>query len=407
MADVTEYKCPNCGAPMYYDINMERVTCSFCSNTYDKEYIVSHFDEVTEEKLSDFDWVERAKYVWEPYEVDELEEFRCSSCGGKIITKAFYATAKCPFCKHYVIISSDFDGDIRPDKVIPFKVPSKTFLDKYSEYISEFESVPREFRSKDVQKKIVGCYIPVWRYSCTYKPDESFDISVKHYPILANDADICEEVFYSLLPYEFSDAEDFSESYIAGFSASRYIIGAENAMKSTDYALQSIYNEESGVKAFSNKIEDKKLLDTGRKMDRLLRIDMNRYIHNRKLSYYLVPVWLLNINYNNEKFTYAMNGQTGKLRVDNVPKKNKAVTLSLLIFPLLQALLFACAYLSLQRTGMRAIVLILFFAFFMSLFNYYLAKSIRKKLSKKMVYFKSVRYEEQKVWSIKDFMIRH
>ncbi|WP_295075341.1 hypothetical protein [Ruminococcus sp.] len=407
MSDLNEYKCPACGAPIHYDITKESMTCHFCNSTFDLEYIKSHIIIPVDEKLSDFDWVERSRYVWEPYEPDGLEEFTCPSCGGTIVTKAFYATAKCPFCRNYVIISSDLDGDIRPDKVIPFKVPSNVFLEKYTEYISEFKNVPREFRSKDVQKKIVGCFIPVWRYSCTYRPEEQFDISVNHYPILANDADICEEVFYSLLPFEYSDSEDFSESYIAGFSASRYIIGAENAMKSTDSVLQAIYNEESGVKAISNKTEAEKPLDTGRKMDRLLKVGLNKYIQNRKLSYYLVPVWLLDITYNGEKFTYAMNGQTGKMRVDNVPKKSKAAVWTWLIYPLLQALLIACAYLAVKRMGMGVIILILVLAFFISVFNYYFTKSMRKKLSEKRVYFKSGRFEEQKVWSINDFMIRH
>ena len=43
------------------------------------------------------------------YEQEKLEEFECSSCGGKIVTKSFYASARCPYCKHYVIIPSDLD----------------------------------------------------------------------------------------------------------------------------------------------------------------------------------------------------------------------------------------------------------------------------------------------------------
>lgn len=118
MSEVKEYKCPACGAPLYYDINRKSMSCHYCNNVFDLAYILCHFDDVTSEKQLDFDWVERTKYVFEPYEIEKLEGFECPSCGGKIVTKASAATAKCPFCQHDVVISSDFSGDIRPDKVM-------------------------------------------------------------------------------------------------------------------------------------------------------------------------------------------------------------------------------------------------------------------------------------------------
>ena len=108
VADVREYKCPSCGAPMHFDIDKQRMVCTFCTNGFNLEYIRSHFNEVTDEKLSDFDWVDRTKYVWEPDMLEELTEYTCSSCGGSIITKNTSASARCPFCSHEVIISSNY-----------------------------------------------------------------------------------------------------------------------------------------------------------------------------------------------------------------------------------------------------------------------------------------------------------
>jgi hypothetical protein len=47
--------------------------------------------------------------------------------------------------------------------------------------------------------------------------------------------------------------------------------------------------------------------------------DVKKILHNRELTYYLVPVWLLNITYQKTNYTIAMNGQTSKMRVDNLP----------------------------------------------------------------------------------------
>lgn len=39
----------------------------------------------------------------------------------------------------------------------------------------------------------------------------------------------------------------------------------------------------------------------------------NILLHNGKAKYALYPVWLLNTTWKGQKYTFAMNGQTGKL----------------------------------------------------------------------------------------------
>ena len=36
------------------------------------------------------------------------------------------------------------------------------------------------------------------------------------------------------------------------------------------------------------------------------------------VNYGMLPIWLLNVDYNNEKYTYAINGETGKV-VGKIP----------------------------------------------------------------------------------------
>ena len=296
---------------MYYDIKKKKLSCRFCQNTYDQDYIISHFDEETNGKLLDFDWVKRSKAVWEPYVSDKIEEFECPSCGGKIITRSSTATAKCPFCTHDLIISSDLQGDIRPDKVIPFRITKKEFADKYTHYISGVKNVPKVFRDKAVLDNITGCYIPVWGYSCTCEStiDSEFcsSITVKDYPILANDKNMGWQVFHSMWPFNFSEADDFNESYPTGFYASRYTIGAENAMRDADYRIKET------CPAKAKKDADNKPVD-------MQEAEIKKTIHNRELTYFLVPVWLLNVKYDKENYTIAMNGQTGKMCTDNLPE---------------------------------------------------------------------------------------
>lgn len=310
MADVTVYKCPSCGAPLHFDINEQRMVCGSCSNSYDLEYIRSNFNEVTDEKPADFNWIERTKYVWEPDMLEQLAEFSCSSCGGNIITKNTSASARCPFCNHEVVISSNFSGDIRPDKVIPFRKNAEEFAEKYREKIASAGFAPKEFRDPAVTDNIVGCYIPIWLYSCSCGckvNNYSAKYKVTDYPILGTD--IKKEAFYSVAPFLYDKAEDFTESCLTGFYASRYTIGAEHVLDIVEKEVRHACSSRASILAGGDYIPDSQNAETS--------------LSNLKLMYYLVPVWFLNVTYKGEDYTFAMNGQTGEFASPKVPFNSK------------------------------------------------------------------------------------
>ena len=57
----------------------------------------------------------------------------------------------------------------------------------------------------------------------------------------------------------------------------------------------------------------------------------NLVVKNNNTDYILLPVWMVNIDYKNKKYTFAMNGQTGEI-VGNIPiDKKKAVIMYLII----------------------------------------------------------------------------
>ena len=63
---------------------------------------------------------------------------------------------------------------------------------------------------------------------------------------------------------------------------------------------------------------------------RIINKDVNDVIS--KFYYVLLPVYMVNIKYKDNYYTFAMNGQTGKF-VGNIPlDKNKVVIYSILSF---------------------------------------------------------------------------
>lgn len=376
MADVKEYKCPSCGAPMRFDINRQRMVCIFCSNGFSLEYIRSHFNEVTDEKQSDFDWIDRTKYVWEPDMLEDLVEYTCSSCGGNIITKNTSASARCPFCNHELIISSNFSGDLRPDRVIPFRVGAEEFAEKYIQNIARY--APKAFRVSSVTDNIVGCYIPIWLYSCVcdtygdHSNKRSFEIS--DFPVLGTD--VKKDVFYSAAPFWYNHSVKFTESCLAGFYASRYSIGAEHAMELADEEIKRRFGIQrvgalNGVGHFPDSSN----------------VNAHITIRNQKLTYYLVPIWFMNVKYKRKEYTFAMNGQTGKLAAPDVPFSYKGKLVYGLIFAFFELLIFMLWYaiFKIDAPFSDALVFAIIFTMICTFLPYMVTEGIWSKISYKYI----------------------
>ena len=299
MSDVTEYKCPTCGAPLKYNIDTQKMVCTFCANAYDLDYVRSHLDEVTDIKSENSDWTERTQNRKDTVK-QQLVEYSCPSCGGSIVTFSNRTKAKCPFCEHDIVISTNFKGDIRPDKIIPFSQTFKNFADAYWGYIANSKYIPKKFKDRNFAKKVVGRYIPIWLYSCSCSTTEqspsTAEFILEDYPIPGANFD--HDIFYEIEPFRYNEAVDFTESCLMGFYASRYTIGAEKAMNNADREMQEYVSMH-----FSSSAQD---CDTKFEGEQYLTIN------DKKLTYYLVPVWMMKVKYKNKEYTFAMNGQTGE-----------------------------------------------------------------------------------------------
>ena len=103
----------------------------------------------------------------------------------------------------------------------------------------------------------------------------------------------------SIEPFDISEAVDFKTAYLAGYLADKYDISAED---SENQANQRIRNSAETA-----------LASTVRGYDSIVLESMNMSLNNHTVKYCLLPVYILNTTYKNEKYTFAMNGQTGKM----------------------------------------------------------------------------------------------
>ena len=109
-----------------------------------------------------------------------------------------------------------------------------------------------------------------------------------------------EDVFMeSIEPFDYSQMVPFETSYLTGYLADKYDVPSENGQERIRQRVnQSVEdNLQSSLLGFAT------VVPTNRQLQ----------IQNSKAKYVLLPVWMLNTKYNGKIYTFAMNGQTGKM----------------------------------------------------------------------------------------------
>ena len=138
-----------------------------------------------------------------------------------------------------------------------------------------------------------------------------------------------DDLMDSLEPFNYDGLVEYNHAYLSGFLAEKYDVDEKEAV------------ERANKRAMNTAI------DTTKKSvnDINARVSKNELnIKKLKNDYILLPVWMVNIKYQDKNYTFAMNGQTGKM-VGNIPlSMKKTVIYSILIFSIIEIVAFIMLY---------------------------------------------------------------
>ncbi len=319
MADhsVLAYTCPECGGSMVFNPKEGKMQCEYCDSLFTKEEVEKHFA-AKEQKLVD----KEAGKEWGEEE-ETMRGYNCSSCGADLIADQNTAVIRCPYCGNQTIAPTQFSGALRPDFVVPFAFDKKQAIEKYKGYYDKRFLLPKDFTVSSKIEEIQGVYVPFWLFSGTadasgkyeaydsktegnyeirdyYDSERAGKIGFKHVPADAS-VRMADDLMDSIEPYNFEALEEFTTAYLPGFLAEKFDVNEEDDKKRAEKRIAESVKE--------------KLHNT---------IDHNGYnvknenvdIHINETHYALLPVWMLTTNWNGKKWTFAMNGQTGKFTGD-------------------------------------------------------------------------------------------
>ncbi len=329
MAQLLDYKCPHCDAKIEFDAGTQRMKCPFCDSEFDVASLLQKDEVLKTQQPDDFNWSKDES----EFSADEdagMSVFTCNSCGGEIIGDETTAATSCPFCGNPVVMSGRLSGYLKPDFVIPFKLDKKAAKQKLKDYVSTKRFAPSSFKSENKLEEIKGLYVPFWlfdsdisagiQYKATkvrtwsdrkyeYTETSYFDVyragdmSFANIPVDGS-SKMPDELMESIEPFDFSQAVDFQTAYLAGYLADKYDVSME---QSTERANQRV----------KTSAEDT-LKGTVTGYSTVTPESSSIQLKNGVAKYALYPVWLLNTTYKGEKYTFAMNGQSGKF-VGNLP----------------------------------------------------------------------------------------
>ena len=329
METINSYKCPCCGAPLVFGGNELR--CESCDNTFPVETMQQMTEGMAEAGgESKYDWENYQPRSYEDTSEINLANYNCPSCGAQITGDDTLGSTVCPYCGQSTIVKGQFEGTLRPDYIIPFKVDKKAAMTAFEADFKNAPFLPDEFKSKRKIEEMAGVYVPFWMFDCdcdayiTYNAERVTRWSDSNYNYTKTDyfklfragsvgfANIpvdgskkADDAYMEAVePYNYEDAVDFNGAYLSGYLADKYDVSADESIERANERVKN-----STIAAFND--------TTG--MFQMVTPDESRVsFSNGKIRYSLLPVWMLNIKYLDKMYQFAINGQTGKV-VGNYP----------------------------------------------------------------------------------------
>ncbi len=325
MSVLQQYKCPCCDGAIEFDTQAQKMKCPYCGTEFEMQTLVDYDKVLQDQQPEDMSWEAQADNQWQPGETEGMRVYSCNSCGGQIVGDETTAATECPFCGNPVVMMGQFSGDLKPDYVIPFKVDKNAAKAALLNHYKGKKLLPKVFKDQNHINEVKGIYVPFWlfdtdananiRYKATRVrmwSDSNYNYTkTSHYAVLRGGSlGFCrvpvdgstkmdDALMESIEPFDFRDAVDFQTAYLSGFFADKYDVTAQQSIERANQRIRT-----STEQAFAATVVG---------YNTVLPVSSNIQLKNGSSKYALYPVWLLNTTWNGKKYTFAMNGQTGKM----------------------------------------------------------------------------------------------
>ena len=224
-------------------------------------------------------------------------------------TKQEAVAALKEFYKGKYLLPSSFTGGNRVEAIQPMYVPFWLF-DANIEAHGSFQA--KKVHVIDGGKEII-------RQTSVFSVERAANMKFERIPVDGSKK-MNDDFMDSIEPFNYDELVDFSTAYLTGYLADKYDVTAEACAPRADKRVET-----SAVEVLKSSVEG---FDAVQVENVAVVKDVG------KVSYAMVPVWILTTRYNDKPYTFMMNGQTGKV-VGSLPYD----TTKALLYPALCSLI--------------------------------------------------------------------
>lgn len=341
--DVLDNKCPACGAKIAFNPVNQMWDCEYCGSKFTLEEMQRH-DNASNEDANEVELLEDS--------VEEIDVYRCKNCGAEIMADEHTTSTFCVYCGSTAILKNRINQGRVPNYIIPFKNVKEDAIAAFKRVTKGKPLMPKCFKDPKNIQKITGVYIPFWAYDLIARGEVEFEASdiknwsdskyyytkTSRYSVKKNGyfdyskvlADASSrfpnDLMDSLEPFNYDGLQEYNHAYLSGFLAEKYDVDESDGLGRVTERTNN-----TSIDLIKNTIEHQ----TKRVVNNGLEVSASH------THYIMLPVWMVNIKYGDKNYTFAMNGQTGKI-VGNIPIGVKETIMwSIIIFVILFALGFA------------------------------------------------------------------
>lgn len=318
--EVLDNKCPACGAKISFNPKNQMWDCEYCGSKFTLKEM-QKYNNASSKEANDNKEKEKS--------INTLDVYRCKSCGAEVLADENTTATFCVYCGNTAILKDKITTGRVPSKIIPFKNVKEDAIKAFKELSKNKPLMPKLFNNQKNIEKITGVYIPFWTFDLQVAGDINFNaVDVKswsdynyHYTktdtylskrhasmdfdsiLVDASSRFDDDLMDSIEPFNYNELTNYNHAYLSGFLAEKYDVESKDAITRANLRATNTAIDEArkSVCHETITIADNKLQVTEIQND-----------------YILLPVWMVNIKYKDKYYTFAMNGQTGKI-VGNIP----------------------------------------------------------------------------------------
>jgi len=327
------YKCPCCASPLTFDGDSGKMKCIACATAYEVADIEALFAP-QEESGVDF---ETPSETFGAQDQAQIQGYNCQTCGAELITEGSTTATECPYCGSPTILPQQIEGGVKPEMVVPFVVKKEEAQKQFQDYFKGKKLLPNVFlKGPNTICEMRRLFVPYWLFNCDaqghmvfeaekkrvtregdwevtttehYLVNRAGSMSFENIPVDGSEK-LDDKITESMEPYDLTAAVPFQPAMLSGALADHADVDAvacekravERVENSVAQSLRSTVTGYTSVNERSRRITSQ----------------------GGKVTPTLLPLWLITTQKEGKTYTFAINGQTGKLACDVPADKKKS-----------------------------------------------------------------------------------